>query len=68
MHIDISQVLQRILHNRSPELLIVCIDLSGQLCAAFSGAGRLASIRTYSDTFSIYVDPTGQQVRIITAD
>ncbi|MCI9671136.1 MAG: S-layer homology domain-containing protein [Lawsonibacter sp.] len=33
-----------------------------------TGAGRLASIRTYSDTFSIYVDPTGQQVRIITAD
>lgn len=33
-----------------------------------TGAGRLASIRTYSDTFSIYVDPTGQQVRVITAD
>ena len=33
-----------------------------------TGAGRLASIRTYSDTFSIYVDPTGQQVRISTAD
>lgn len=33
-----------------------------------TGTGRLASIRTYSDTFSIYVDPTGQQVRVITAD
>lgn len=33
-----------------------------------TGAGRLASIRTYSDTFSIYVDPVGQQVRVITAD
>lgn len=33
-----------------------------------TGASRLASIRTYSDTFSIYIDPVGQQVRVITAD
>lgn len=33
-----------------------------------TGASRLASIRTYSNTFSIYVDPVGQQVRVITAD
>lgn len=36
--------------------------------AGGTGASRLTSIRTYSDTFSIYVDPVGQQVRVITAD
>lgn len=33
-----------------------------------TGASRLASIRTYSDTFSIYLDPVGKEVRVITAD
>ena len=33
-----------------------------------TGASRLAAIRTYSDTFSIYLDPVGKEVRVITAD
>ena len=33
-----------------------------------SGSSRLAAIKTYSDTFSIYLDPTSKQVRVITAD
>ena len=32
-----------------------------------SGTDRFNSIKTYSDTFSIYVDPVGQQVRVIVA-
>ena len=32
-----------------------------------SGTDRFNSIKTYYDTFSIYVDPVGQQVRVIVA-
>ena len=33
-----------------------------------SGAERFASIKAYSDSFTIYVDPVGDQVRIIVAN
>lgn len=33
-----------------------------------SGMDRFHSIITYSETFTIYVDPVGRQVRVITAD
>ena len=32
------------------------------------GAQRLSAIRAYSDSFTIYVDPVGQQVRVIAAN
>lgn len=35
--------------------------------ASGTGTDRFNSIKTYSDTFSIYVDPVGQQVRVIVA-
>lgn len=35
---------------------------------AGSGAERLAAIRAYSDNLTIYVDPVGQQVRVIKAN
>lgn len=33
-----------------------------------TGASRFASIRTYGDSYTIYVDPVGQQVRVIVAN
>jgi len=33
-----------------------------------TGASRFDSIKTYSDSFTIYVDPVGQQVRVIVAN
>ena len=33
-----------------------------------TGENRLTSIKAYSDTFTLYLDPIGQQVRIIAAD
>lgn len=33
-----------------------------------SGSGRLSAIKTYSDSFTVYVDPVGSQVRIIRAN
>ena len=33
-----------------------------------TGASRLASIKAYSDNLTIYLDPVGQQVRVIAAN
>ena len=33
-----------------------------------TGANRLTDIQTYSDSFTLYVDSVGQQVRIIVAN
>jgi len=33
-----------------------------------TGTERFNSIKTYSETFSIYVDQVGQQVRIVVAN
>lgn len=50
-------------YNRTGNLVSKDNWLSGG-----TGASRFASIRTYSETFSIYLDPVGKEVRVITAD